>query len=251
MSDEIVDATTTTKPWSGRFSNPKIDEDDQERYVIYLPLHNPKAQATTVEQYAEYVDENQAVGQCHSLIDNFLSQTMKPGMCGDALFELYRHEGPDPYIVLESGTLWKLAYQFDAWNYAKAACFKLCNEEQPEASLTLADLKGRYSEYNRLQLASHLLQSREVRVTRQYEGTLLKVTAGTLGRIGLGSPYISGWEFDWSVELPVIFQREGMDDITLGIPYELLEFTQSDKEYLELKAETRARMRAEYGNTNA
>lgn len=226
MSDEIID--TATRPWAGRFSR-QDSSDDQERYVIYLPLHNPKGHATTVEQHAAYADEDQAVGQCQSLIDDFLSQTLKPGMCGSALFELYCHEGPDLYIVLESGSFWKTAYAFNAWQYAKTACYRLCNEEQPEPTRTLADLKGRYREYNRLQLAGHLLLDREVRVIRPYEGALLSVTSGTIGRIGLGSPCISGWEFDWSVELPVVFQREGMDDITFGIPYELLEVTQSDR----------------------
>jgi hypothetical protein len=241
MSDEIID--TTTRPWAGRFSR-QYSPDEQERHVIYLPLRNSKGQATTVEQHAACADEDQAVSHCQSLIDDYLSQAVKPGMCGSALFELYRHEGPDPYIVLESGTWWKLAYQFDAWHYAKAASYRLCNEEQPEASLTLADLKGRYSEYNRLQLAGHLLLDREVRVIRPYEGVLLTVTSGTTGHIGLGSPYISGWEFDWSVELPVVFEREGMDAVTFGIPYELLEFTQSDKEHLEMKAALRAQIRS-------
>ena len=157
MSDEIID--TTTRPWTGRFSGQDIS-DDQERFVIYLPQRNPKWQATTVEQHAEHVDEDQVVRQCCSLVDDFLSEAVKTGMCGDALFELYRNKGPDPYIVFESGSLWKLAYQFDAWQYAEAACYQLCNEEQPEPPRTLARLKGRYSVYNRLQLAAHLLLNR-------------------------------------------------------------------------------------------
>jgi len=233
MSDEIID--TTTRPWAGRFSR-QYSPDDQERFIIYLPLRNPKGQATTVEQHAAYADEDQAIGQCQSLIDDFLSQALKPGMCGSALFEVYRHEGPDPYIVLESGTFWKSAYAFNAWLYARATCYRLCNGKPPEALLTLADLKGRYREYNRLQLAGHLLLDREVIVTKTFKGELLSATEGTVGRIGLGSPYISGWEFDWSVELPVVFEREGMDDVTFGIPYDLLKCTMSDKEISEIES---------------
>lgn len=240
MSDEIIN-TSKRPPWAGRFSRQEVS-DDQEQYVVYLPLHNQQKHTETVKKLSEYTDEDQAIRQCEVLIDDFLSRTIKPDMCGNTLYEIYRSQGPDPYVVLESGMFWKIAYAFNAWSYAKAACFQLCNEEQPAATLALADLKGRYSEYNRLQLSAHLLLNRDVTVIGQYEGMLLSITNGTNGCIGLGSPYISGREFDWSVELPVVFKREGMDDVTFGIPYELLELTQSDKEYLEMKAALRAKI---------
>ena len=223
-------------PWAGRFSNLKEGVDETELFVVNISKPALNMTDRTVERLAEHADADAAVQQCRSLIDNFLSQAVRPGVRGKALFELYRHKGPDPYIVLESGTFCKIAYAFNAWNYAKIVCFQLCNEKQPEASLSLSDLKGRYREYNRLQLASHLLQDREVRVIRACEGTLMAVKSGTAGRIGLGSPYISGWEFDWSIELPVVFEREGMDAVTFGIPYDLLEYIQPDEEYLKSKA---------------
>lgn len=154
-------------------------------------------------------------------------------MSGSELFDIYRDMGPDPYILYEQCDWFKSPYTFNAWSYAEIACRQLCGEAPGLPSNSPAALKGRYSEYNRLQMTAHLLMWRQVRVTRDLKGILLGVTAGTKGRIGFGSPYFSGDEFDWSIELPVIFEREGMDDVTFGIPYELLEFTQSDSEHLK------------------
>ncbi|QOX79851.1 hypothetical protein FY034_13220 [Trichlorobacter lovleyi] len=241
MADEVIH--NQQRPWAGRFIGPGSDE--SERYVVYLPSSSKATSDQAIEQHSEHTDENSALQQCHELINSFLSEAIKPGMSCSTLFDLYRHEGPDPYIVFELGCFSKLAYAFNAWQYAEVACYQLCNEKQPQLlSRSLARLQGRYNQYNRLQLAAHLLQFRPVCVTRVFTDSFLPIPAGTPGKIGLGSPYISGWEFDWSIELPVIFQRDGMDDITIGIPYGHLEFVQSDEEYLALKAAMRATTKA-------
>lgn len=44
---------------------------------------------------------------------------------------------------------------------------------------------------------------------------------------------VSGREFNFKVELPVIFSRKGMDAVTFGLLYELLECISSNDEHLD------------------
>lgn len=229
MSDKIINSPE--KPWVGRFGKSLAEDGDLESFVVYVSCADPQTFVRTIERHTEHTDIISALQQCHTLIDTFLAATVLPDMKGNELFVIFREQGPDPYIVFESGDWSKQACYFNAWSYAELACHQLCGEclGVPRA---LVSLKGRYPEYNRLQMSAHGLMWRQVRVTQYFEGDLLAVTEGTVGRIGLGSPYFSGREFDLMVELPVVFPRDGMDDVTFGIPYGSLEFVESETEYL-------------------
>lgn len=231
MSDEIPN--TATKPWAGRFGNSAPAEDQPDSYRVYLAAVTVETPGRTPETVAEYPTYEEALQLCRILVDTFLAANILPGMSGDELFTLYRKQGPDPYILCHSGDYSRMPCYFNAWYYAETACRKQCGEPPGEPSRLLGGQKGRYREYDRLRMTAQLLLHRKVRVLQDHSGVVLEVPAGSEGHIGLGSPYISGREFDFTVELPVIFARKAMDAVTFGVPYELLECISSDDEHLD------------------
>lgn len=62
----------------------------------------------------------EALNQCKSIVDDYLSLNYRDGMSAGELFDQYKMFGEDPYIVEES--------LFSAWDYAKARIKELADE---------------------------------------------------------------------------------------------------------------------------
>jgi hypothetical protein len=229
------------RPWAGRFSR-SPEERGEEVLVVYVarPCLNNQEQETTEELVTPYGDDaGSVIAHCKQLVDLFLAETHRPGMTPDELYSRYRQEGPDPYIRYEERGVSEyftnsMSVAFNAWGYAECACRTLCGEEPGEPSRSLACWQGRYREYDRTRMMSQLLLWRRVRLTRECSGIIGTFPAGTEGVIGIHDHCIDASTFDWRVEVPVIFDvADERSQVTFGIPYDALEFVESDEEYMQ------------------
>lgn len=232
-------------PWAGgRFSR-SLEERGEEVLVVYVVRTCPDnhGQETTEELVTPCSDDTGSViAHCQQLIDTFLAVTHQPEMTHAELFDRYRSEGPDPYVRYEErGTSEfftnSMSVAFNAWGYAECACRTLCGQELGEPSRSLAHWQGRYQEYDRKRMMSQLLLSRRVRLMRlmrECSGVIGTFPAGTEGTVGMHAYYIGGSTFDWRIELPVIFDvADERGQVTFGVPYDALEFVESDEEYIQ------------------
>jgi len=81
---------------------------------------DPESKAYTDSQH---LDPQTAVARCKSIVDACLRESFQPGMQANALYELYRLFGDDPFIV-GSG-----APEFSAWDYARQRCDEMCAQQ--------------------------------------------------------------------------------------------------------------------------
>lgn len=229
-------------PWAGRFTSSIPSDDVEEVYVVYVarPVIGEAERQISEYQVFPYAPEfNVVLASCRELIDRFLAEFYRQGMTPDELFARYRHEGPDPYIRYEErgGSEYftsSIAVSFNAWGYTEIACRSLCGQEPGKPSRSLALWKGRYQAFDRKRMESQLLLRRRVRLTRECSGMIGLFPAGIEGIIGMHAYYIGASCFDWSIELPVIFDvADERGQVTFGIPYDALEFVESDEEYMQ------------------
>lgn len=228
-------------PWEGRFSHPP-NKSGEELYVVYVarPVAGNTVRHISEELIIPYTPESSAVlGYCRELVDSFLAESYEPEMTPEELFRYYRQKGPDPYIRYEERGISEFftnskSVPFNAWGYAECACRRLYGREPGEPSRSLALLQGRYQEFDRKQMLSQLLLWRHVRLTRDCQGMVGTFPAGTEGTIGMHVYYVDASCFNWSVELPVIFDvNDGRGQVTFGVPYDAMAFVESDVEYLD------------------
>ena len=229
-------------PWAGRFTLRIPPDDVQEVYVVYVarPVIGEAVRQISEEQVFPYAPEFDVVlASCRELIDRFLAEVYRPGMSPNELFTRYRYEGPDPYIRYEErgGSEYftsSMAVSFNALGYAEIACRSLCGQEPGEPSRSLALWKGRYQEFDRKRMESQLLLGRQVRLTRECSGIIGTFPAGIEGIIGMHAYYIGASSFDWSIELPVIFDvADERAQATFGVPYDAMEFVEDDEGYIQ------------------
>ncbi len=233
----------TLPPWAGgRFSR-SSEERGEEVYVIHVvrPGTNIPEQVITEELVMPYSEDaaDSAIMHCKALVDTFIAATYQSGLTPEDLFASYQKQGPDPYIMYEErGMLGSfcssIPFAFNAWGYAASACRTLCGQEQGELSRSLVLWQGRYLEYDRTRMMSQLLLLRRVRLTRECSGMIGAFPAGTEGTVGIHAYYIGASTFDWRIEVPVIFDvADERCQVTFGIPYDALEFVESDEAYIQ------------------
>lgn len=71
---------------------------------------------------AEYTTCAEAVEACKNIVDQFLEQSLQPGMTADELYRQYVQFGEDPFIhTMDSSCT------FSAWQYARSRCDELLN----------------------------------------------------------------------------------------------------------------------------
>ncbi len=75
--------------------------------------------------FASYSD---ALARAKAIVDEFLSENYRTGMTSLELFEAYTGFGEDPFIVPEGEP------HFSAWDYARARCKEMCQDEDAIAS---------------------------------------------------------------------------------------------------------------------
>lgn len=229
-------------PWAGRFSLP-----DEEVYVVYLPSCFSVDDECRINEdlvVPGTSDLDILIAHCQEMVGLFLSEAYQEGMTSNDLFAAYRQKGPDPFIRYEErnskNSLFTTSQPvaFNAWAYAELACRRLCGEEAGEPSRNLALWQGRYHDFDRKRMAGQLLLWRRVRLTRECNGMIGAFPAGAVGHIGMHSSYVGASCFDWSIEQPVMF---AVDDergrVTFGVPYDALEFVDSDEEHVALLSE--------------
>ena len=70
-----------------------------------------------------------AVARCRAIVDEWLRDNVTPGMTADKLYEQYQHFGEDPVVVAVDGS--GPLVPFSAWDYARARCAAVCDENPP------------------------------------------------------------------------------------------------------------------------
>ena len=234
---KLVLKRADSRPWAGWFSR-MVPDELEEVCVIYVarPIPGTAERKVTEERVISYTpDPGAAIQYCRDMVDHFLTELYQTGMTIDELYSRYRNEGPDPYVIYEErgGSEFftnSIGILFNAWGYAEVGCRRLCGEEPGEASRGLAHWQGRYQEYDRKRMAAQLLLWRRVCLTRECSGLIGTFPVGTEGTIGMHAYYVGDSTFDWSVELPVVFDvADERGQVTFGVPYAALEFVESDE----------------------
>lgn len=213
-------------------------------------------------------DYNAALGAAMWLVDDAVSNLHRHGMTADELLALYRASGPDPFIRYENRSLAQAAnpisanffiYQpipFNAWGYAETACHKLCGTPLQEPSRSLAGWQGRYDRYDKQRMESQLFLDRKVRILREISIAGHLFPEGSIGTIDMFE------QFDLAMHVPVSFKPEPLPilervfnclfdsnnhnhikELQAAIPYDELEFVESDEVYAAELDKTYAEIR--------
>ena len=74
-------------------------------------------------KHGVFATSQEAVAACRSIVDEYLTDTFRPGMTADGLFESYTLFGDDPFVVPDS--LVDAPVKFSAWDYARQRCSEL------------------------------------------------------------------------------------------------------------------------------
>jgi len=244
------------------FCTEYLDEDAPAVQVVYVcrrDTHGNWATADKIE-FAWLGNHDDALGAAMWLVDDYLEQTYRHGMGLDELLARYRLHGPDPFIIYENRSLaraanpvsaWFLICQpipFNAWGYAEEVARRLCGEPEREISRSLASWQGRYDRYDRHCMEAQLFLNRAVRVTRDIDDGKTCITAGSVGKIAAHNRQVDTDQYDYTRETPVMFEsplrlpwRRAVDfvfgkinrdePVVMAIPYDALEFVESDAEY--------------------
>lgn len=196
---------------------------------------------------------DEALGAAMWLVDDAMASLYRHGMNSEELMALYRASGPDPYIRYEDRLLaqaanppsaWFFIYQpipFNAWGYAETVCHRLCSTPIMEPSVSLTGWQGRYDRYDRHRMESQLFLDRSVRLTCDLPVGDTVIPIGRNGEIGT-------YEYDYVSGVPVIFALEPLSlwrrifnfyfdvqdrrtPLALAVPYDALEFVESDAVY--------------------
>ncbi len=226
--------------------------------VVYVSRRDENGTWITTEELTfEWRGKyDESLGAVLRLIDNALATLHRHGMAADELMALYRVVGPDPYIRYENRSLARAAnpisasfviYQpipFNAWGYAEVASHKLCGTSLDEPSRSLDGWKGRFDRFDKHRMESQLFLNRTVWINRDIfhdENCLLE---GATGIIAGHSRDVDTDSYNFSCEVPVLFDperlpfRERMSysfqrntPLVVAVPYESLEFAESDAMY--------------------
>lgn len=74
-------------------------------------------------KHGVFASPEEAVAARRSIVDEYLTDTFKPGMTADALFESYTLFGEDPFVVPDSPE--DAPVKFSAWDYARQRCSQI------------------------------------------------------------------------------------------------------------------------------
>ena len=226
--------------------------------VVYVSRRDENGVWITTEEmnFEWRGNYNEALGAAMWLVKHTLECLHRHGMTADELLSLYRVSGPDPYIRYEDRLLaqaanplsaWFFIYQpipFNAWGYAETVCHRLCSTPIMEPSLSLSGWQGRYDRYDRHRMESQLFLDRNVRLTCDLPLGDTVIPAGRNGKISKHNHDTD----DYGCEVPVIFALEPLSlwrrifnfyfdvqdrrtPLALAVPYDALEFVESDAVY--------------------
>lgn len=230
--------------------------------VVYVSRRGSDGNWNTTEELVFPWNGNYAaaLGAATWLVDDALASLHRHGMTAAELLALYRAGGPDPYIRYEDRSLAQAAnpisacyviYQpipFNSWGYAETAAHRLCGTPLAEQSRALACWQGRYDRYNRQRMESQLFLDRRVKLTRDICRCRITLPAGREGKIAGHGIHVESARFDYRCEAPVIFVREQLplwrqvlnaafglterrEPLVVAIPYDAMEFAESDAVY--------------------
>ncbi|MDA9396285.1 hypothetical protein WN73_37880 [Bradyrhizobium sp. CCBAU 45394] len=74
-------------------------------------------------KHGVFATSEEAVAACRSIVDGYLTDTFRPGMTADALFESYTLFDEDPFIATEGPE--DAHVKFPAWDYARQRCSEI------------------------------------------------------------------------------------------------------------------------------
>jgi hypothetical protein len=199
---------------------------------------------------------NDALGAVMWIVDDALASLHRHGMTADELLVLYRASGPDPYIRYENRPLARAAnpisasfviYQpipFNAWGYAEAVARRLCGEPEAEPSRSLTGWQGRYDRYDKERMESQLFLGRSVWLNRDILNGEIWLLEGTTGKIAGHNRYVETDNYNYRCEVPVMFEPKKFPfwkrmlsyfqsdtPLVVAVPYDALEFGESDALY--------------------
>lgn len=97
-----------------------------ERSPYLVEVNQPFHLSGEAERYAAgaYGECEEARAACREVVDEFLGSRQSAAESADELFELYRAEGPEPFIVNRDGESGGPC-SFSANSYAEARCREL------------------------------------------------------------------------------------------------------------------------------
>lgn len=242
--------------------------------VVYVSRRDENgAWITTEEMNFEWRGNyDDALGAAMWLVKDALESLHRHGMTADELLTLYRASGSDPYIRYEYRSLaraanpvsaWYIIYQpipFNAWGYAETASHRLCGTPLEEPSRSLAEWQGRYDRYEKERMESQLFLNRAVRLTQDIFAGNSAIPAGSIGRIAPHGRLVDTDTFDFIVTAPVMFEPPplplwrqlanflfdrpgGHEPVIVAVPYDALEFMESDAVYAAYLDEVYAEIR--------
>lgn len=107
-----------------------------ERSPYLVEVNQPFHLSGEAERYeaGAYDECEPARAACREIVDEFLGSRRGAAESPDELFELYRDQGPEPFVVNRDGESGG-ACSFSAQAYAMARCRELFEEGREEADL--------------------------------------------------------------------------------------------------------------------
>jgi hypothetical protein len=224
--------------------------------VVYVSRRDENGTWITTEELTFDWQGNydEALGAAMWIVDDALSSLHRHGMTADELFALYRVSGPDPYIRYKNPPLATLGYPysdsffvyqplpFNAWGYAEVVSNHLCGTPIDVPSRSLAGWQGRYDRHDKHRMEAQLFLDRKVWLTKDFMAEETVIPAGSSGKIAEFS------DERYSNEVPVMLDLEPLPlwrqifnfffdlpdrrtPLVWGVPYDVLEFADSDTVY--------------------
>ncbi|MFZ4859305.1 MAG: hypothetical protein ACOYL3_23250 [Desulfuromonadaceae bacterium] len=247
---------------------------DKPVLAVYVSRRDADGIWVTKEELTFICGDNyiDALGAAMWIVDDALASLHRHNMTADELLALYRAFGPDPYIRYENRPLARAAnpisasfviYQpipFNAWGYAELSANRLCGTPLEEPSRSLAGWQRRYDCYDKHRMESQLFLNRVVRLTQDIFAGNSAMPAGSIGKIAPHGRLVDTDTFDYIVAIPVMFEPTplplwrqlanylfdrpgGHEPLIVAVPYDALEFVESDAVYAAYLDEVYAEIR--------
>lgn len=237
---------------------PSRTKDNVPVQVVYVSRRNPDGRWITTEEltFEWRGNYDEALGAARWLVEDSLANLHRHGMSADELLALYRACGPDPYIRYEDRLLAMAAnpisaslviYQpipFNAWGYAEVVSHRLCGTPLEEPSRSLAGWQGRYDRYDKERMESQLFLGRTVWLSRDISHGEIWLLEGATGKIAGHNRYVDTGNYNYACEVPVMFEVNRLPfwermlnffrsdtPLVVAVPYNALEFGESDAVY--------------------
>jgi hypothetical protein len=92
-----------------------------KRFQVFVidNFHGPDADACSGP--IAFESHAAAVRYCKRIVDDFLADSLRPGMTAEALWSDYATFGEDPVVTGDAS--------FSGWDYARQRCAELCGRE--------------------------------------------------------------------------------------------------------------------------